>query len=87
MAKIVRQVKGRAWLSVPHIGLRIALQKYIRYEGLIEDLLQICMCEKQDLDKEQCLCWFMQFKSLFAYDEEHIRNTGFPFIGLFLESW
>ena len=80
-------MKGRAWLSVPHIGLPTTLQKYIRNEDLIEDLLQNCMCEKQDLDKEQCLCRFMQFKSVFAYDEEHIRNTGFPFVDLFLESW
>ena len=71
-AKIVQQMKGHAWLSVPHLGLPIALQKYIRYEGLIDHLHQICTCQKQDLGQDQCLCQSVYIKCLDSCDDERI---------------
>ena len=42
-ATIVGKMHGRAWPAVPHLGLPLPLQRYLRYEDLITDI-SVCLC-------------------------------------------
>ena len=58
-AAIVGKMRGRAWPSVPQLGLPLPLQRYLRYEDLITDI-SVCLCPDSPRSfvpaSNTCLC-------------------------------